>query len=130
MATILIVDDERTVLGLCQNILQLGGHSVLPAGGGEEALRLLQENAPNIDLAVVDIIMPGMNGIQLADRIKSTNPAIPVILMTGYSLREIQQIVGDKNPYRILWKPFKTQSFLRMIENALEHPNLGQKPLS
>jgi len=118
MAAILVVDDEPTILNLCQSILHLGGHTVLAARGAEEALRLTR--GASIELALLDIIMPGMNGIQLAHRLRSANPAVPIILMTGYSLREVQEITGENNPFRIIWKPFKTESLLRMIENALE----------
>jgi two-component system cell cycle sensor histidine kinase/response regulator CckA len=120
MATILVVDDDRTILTLCQKTLRWGGHSVLSAQGGEDAIRLLQASAITIDLALLDIIMPGTNGIQLASRIKATNPNVPIILMTGYSFREIQQVVGEKNPFRIIWKPFIPDALLRMIDNALE----------
>jgi DNA-binding NtrC family response regulator len=120
MATILVADDDRAVLNLCQKILRLGGHRVFSAGGGEEAMSLLQLMPTTIDLALLDIMMPGATGIQLAGRIKATNPNIPIILMTGYSFREIQQIVGERNPFRIIWKPFKTDALLRMIDNAFE----------
>jgi two-component system cell cycle sensor histidine kinase/response regulator CckA len=119
LATILVVDDDRGVLDLCQRILELGGHSVLPCSGGEDAVRVVQSSAESIDLAVLDIIMPGMNGIQLADRIRLMSSSLPIILMTGYSLREVQEITGENNPYRIIWKPFKADSLLRMIENGL-----------
>jgi len=118
METILVVDDEPVVLKLCQAILQRGGYGVLPANGGEEALRLLR-NAPTIDLALLDVMMPGMNGIELAGQIQKASPNIKVVLMSGYGPREIARVIGDDNPYRIIWKPFKTESLLRMIENAL-----------
>jgi len=120
MATVLIVDDEEMVLKLCSGILRFGGHNVLSATGAESALRLLDDKAATVDLAVLDIMMPGVNGIQLAARIQSAHPRIGIILMTGYTLVEIQGLTGEKNPYRIIWKPFKIDSFLRMIDNALE----------
>lgn len=120
MATILVVDDEATVLTLCQRILQLGGYTVLTANNGADALRLLQSSGRTVDLALLDVMMPGMNGIELGARINAVWPAVPIVLMTGYSLREVQQLSGGNAPYRIIWKPFKTESFLRMIENALE----------
>jgi hypothetical protein len=50
---------------------------------------------------------------------------MPVILMTGFSQREIQEIIGEANPYRIIWKTFKAESLLQMIENALEGHSVG-----
>jgi len=120
VATILVVDDEPTVLRLCQRMLQLGGSTVLTAQNGPEALRALQDSGVKVDLSLVDLVMPEMNGIELAARMKAAAPAMPIVLMTGYSLREVRQLVGGDAPYRIIWKPFKTESLLRMIENALQ----------
>jgi CheY-like chemotaxis protein len=118
METILVVDDEPVVLRLCQAILQRGGYAVLPATSGEEALRILHASATTIDLALLDVMMPGMNGIELATEIERTNQGTKVVLMSGYGPREIVRVVGV-HPYRIIWKPFKTESLLQMIENAL-----------
>ena len=118
METILLVDDEPAVLSLCQRILRLGGYNVIAAGSGIEALRLIQSSAERIDLAVVDLMMPGMNGIELATHVQSGNPGVAVVLMTGYGPAQIARLVRD-NPYRIIWKPFRTDSLLRMVENAL-----------
>ena len=119
METILVVDDEPTVLNLCRRILELGGYSVVTAGGGADALRRLNGGPGPIDLALLDVMMPVMNGIELARRIQTEKPGTPVVLMTGFGPQEIARVAGDNNPYRIIWKPFKTESLLRMIENAL-----------
>lgn len=117
METILVVDDEPTVLSLCSRILQLGGYSVQAASNGVDALKLLAAN--DIDLALLDVMMPGMNGVELARRIHTANPAVAIVLMSGYGPQEIGRVVGDIQPYRVIWKPFKTDSLLRMIENVL-----------
>jgi CheY-like chemotaxis protein len=116
--TILVVDDDPTVLHLCQTILKLGGYSVLAASGGADALRLVQTNSSVIDLALLDVIMPIMNGVELARRIQKDYAPIKVVLMSGYGPREIANVIGGQ-PYPIIWKPFKAESLLRMIENVL-----------
>jgi two-component system, cell cycle sensor histidine kinase and response regulator CckA len=118
LETILLVDDEPTVLNLCQRILRVGGYNVIAAESGVDALRRMQNSAQTIDLALLDLMMPGMNGIELARHVQNGNPGVPILLMTGYGPEEIARVVRD-NPYRIIWKPFKTESLLRMIENAL-----------
>jgi len=118
MATILVVDDELTMLNLCENILRMGGYEVLKASGGQEAFTVLQGNTA--DLVLLDVIMPGMNGIEVAKRIQSMTPSTKIVLMTGYGPHEIARVAGSNNPYRIIWKPFKAESLLRMIENVLE----------
>ena len=117
METILVVDDEPSVLNLCRRILQLGGYSVQAASNGMDALRLLSTNP--IDLALLDVMMPGMNGVELARRIHTAKPGVAIVLMSGYGPQEIGRVVGDIQPYRVIWKPFKTDSLLRMIENVL-----------
>jgi two-component system cell cycle sensor histidine kinase/response regulator CckA len=72
--TILLVDDEPGVLRLCYQILNLDGYRVLQATSGEDALRQLQRNTGGLDLALLDVIMPGMNGIELAKRIQAIHP--------------------------------------------------------
>jgi len=130
LETILLVDDEPGVLRLCYQILNLDGYRVLQATSGEEALRLLQKNSEGLDLALLDVIMPGMNGIELAKRIQAIYPNTPIILMTGYGPHEIARVVGDNNPYRIIWKPFKADSLRRMIENVISGSASGASSAS
>ena len=118
MGTILVVDDEPMMLTVCQRMLQSGGYEVIPASSGEAAIHLSRDPKHSIDLALLDVIMPGLNGIETAARLRAAHPQLPIVLMTGYSIREIERIVGE-HPYRIIWKPFKTDSLLRMIDNAL-----------
>jgi CheY-like chemotaxis protein len=119
MATILVVDDEPAVLTLCQRMLRSGGYGVVTASSGEAALGLAGNDQHAIDLALLDVMMPGMNGIELASRLRAAHPKLPIVLMTGYSIVEIKGIIGEHH-YRIIWKPFKTDSLLRMIDNAFE----------
>jgi CheY-like chemotaxis protein len=118
MPTILVVDDDPAVLMLCQRMLQTAGYCVVPASGGKAALRLSVDPQHSIDLALLDIMMPDLNGIDLAAQLRAAHPELPIVLMSGYSVVEIKRIVGE-HPYRIIWKPFKTDSLLRMIDNAL-----------
>jgi CheY-like chemotaxis protein len=66
---------------------------------------------------LIDVMMPVMNGIELARRIRQMRPTVRIVLMSGFSPREILPLVGS-HPYRVIWKPFKSQSLLQMIENA------------
>src|SRR5215469_5239733 len=75
--------------------------------------------SPTIDLALIDVMMPGMNGIELGNRIRNDRPTTKIVLMSGFGPRDIARVAGGKNPYRIIWKPFKAESLLRMVENAL-----------
>src|ERR1700693_1140578 len=118
METILVVDDDPMVMSLCQQMLNRGGYVVVPVRSGSEAVSLLKTTPSTVDLALIDEMRPGMNGIELANHIKNTHPGTKIVLMSGYGPREIEQVIGP-NSYPIIWKPFKTESLLRMIENAL-----------
>ena len=118
MPTILVVDDEPVILKLCVNVMKLGHHDTLEAANGYDALRLLQDRPA--DLALLDVMMPGMNGVELAAEIQRHYRNTKIVLMTGFSKREIMGITGKENPYRVVWKPFKAESLLRMIDHVLD----------
>lgn len=83
MKTILVVDDEEMIRELYRVEMEEAGYRVALACTGEEALSQLEAAKP--DLVVLDIRMPGMNGIDLLRRIKATTPRLPVVLNTAYS---------------------------------------------
>ena len=117
METILVVDDEPTVLLYCERVLELAGYRVAQARSGQEALRVSQGLKHPIDLALLDVMMPGMNGIELATHLRAAQPNLPIVLMSGFGPQEIGRVVGEHS-YRIVWKPFQRDSLLRMIDNA------------
>jgi CheY-like chemotaxis protein len=95
-------------------------YHVVATTSAQEAVRFCENHtSPAIDLALIDVMMPGMNGIELASRIRNDRPNTKIVLMSGFGPRDVARIAGGNNPYRIIWKPFKAESLLRMIENAL-----------
>ncbi len=119
MATILAVDDERVVLGLCQRILEFGGYDVVTASSGDEALRRVSTHSGGIDLALLDVMMPGMNGIALAGHLQEKMPDLPILLMSGYSVHEVSRLMRGTKEFRIIFKPFTSESLLQMIRNTM-----------
>ncbi len=118
--TVLIVDDERTVRMLVIEVLEDLGFTVLQAGDGAAALRILQSTTP-VDLLVSDVGLPGgMNGRQLADAARTMRPELKVLFITGYAENAI--IGGGllAPGMRVLAKPFAVETFaaraLEMIE--------------
>ncbi len=87
--SILCVDDSQEILEICQTILEAHGYLVFTASNGAEALELLQLHS--MDAAVLDNIMPGMNGLDLAHQIKSSTPGILVVMYSG-TLRNNESI--------------------------------------
>jgi CheY-like chemotaxis protein len=83
--TLLCVDDDPRIRELYEALLGSHGYEVLVASSGRQALKLFHSNQ-NIDAVISDYEMPGMNGVQLAGKIKLYNPTIPVIMISGYDL--------------------------------------------
>jgi DNA-binding NtrC family response regulator len=110
------------VLDLCRHVLSLGGYKVLSARGGEEALTFFQTDREGIHLALLDVMMPGMNGFELGQRIQTASPQTKVVLMSGYHSSDVAKITGEDMVYAIIWKPFRAESLLRMVENVLKTP--------
>ena len=118
--TILVVDDEIIVLSLTTMMLRRFGYEVLTAASPEEALRLFDKWPDlRIDLLLVDIIMPGMNGLVLAERIRERRPAVPILYMSGYSERDLLgPILTPEITY--LAKPFSSLQLTRLIREVLD----------
>ncbi len=82
---ILLVEDEPAVLELMRRTLESYGYTVLHASTPERALRAMQEGAARVDLLLTDVVMPGMNGRELAMHLRALDPALRVLFMSGYS---------------------------------------------
>ena len=118
--TILVVDDESTALNFCVAALRQHGFQVFSASGGMQALPFFESGRPGIDLALLDVMMPGFNGVELAKRIQQLSPRTTIVLMSGYAAEEIKRLVGnDAAAYRSMWKPFTSDALVRMIRNVL-----------
>jgi len=118
--TIVVVDDEPVALEFCVTTLKRAGYQVFTASSGQQALTFFQPNRSPVDLALVDIVMPGMSGIELVRRLEKLDTDTKVVLMSGYSPDEIQRVVGDgASDYRCMWKPFEAGALVQMIGNVL-----------
>jgi len=120
--TILIIDDEATVLSLTGLMLGQHGYRAIAAPSAKEALRLF-ETWPDIevDLLMVDIVMPEMNGIELASRLQTIRPGLPVLFFSAYSEQEILRPVFARNvPF--IAKPFTSLQLPKKIRELLDKP--------
>jgi PAS domain S-box-containing protein len=118
--TILLVDDEEVVTEATGMLLEKLGYRVITAGGGREALDIYNQKHAEIDLVIIDMIMPGMSGSDTFDGLKGINPSIRAILSSGYSLNGKAQAIMDKGVRVFLQKPYRLQSLARAIRKALE----------
>ena len=123
--TILIVDDEIAVLSLTTLMLERYGYEVLAAASAKEALHLF-EVWPDIevDLLLVDIVMPEMNGVELASRIRAIRPDLPILYFSAYSDQEtLRPVIARTNPY--IAKPFNSIQLTRSIRSILDGPSVS-----
>lgn len=86
MKTILCIDDDFSILQTRRHVLESFGYDVLTAPSGQHGLQLVSQHAQKIDLVIVDYLMPGMNGDEVAANLKSEFPSLPVIAMSGAHL--------------------------------------------
>jgi len=112
MPTILVVEDNPTILNMLASVLDREGFAVLTAECAATALSLSPSKLAQVDVLVTDVIMPGMDGPTLARRLKSENPSLSVLLISGYCAPE-QLEMGRS--FHFLPKPFSVKLFLRVI---------------
>lgn len=89
LGTVLVVDDEISVLQVASKVLRRGGYDVIEAPGGEEALRVAAEYPGKIDLLLTDVMMPGMSGRKLGEAFTELHPSTSVLFMSAYTQDEI-----------------------------------------
>ena len=118
-ATILAVDDNQAIRSLIRETLAPLGYKILVAASGDEALEISRTEKEKIDLLLTDIVMPGMSGRQLINRLQSERPALKAILMSGYPA----DIVGPNSflePHlNFIEKPFMQAELVRKINQVL-----------
>ncbi len=119
--TILIVEDEPMVREPVRNTLSRLGYYVLVASNGPEALSVAQEHSGKIDLLLTDVVMPGMNGRELADKLRESRPATKVLFTSGYTENVIvHQGVLDPD-VNFISKPHTPPALARKIREVLDH---------
>jgi DNA-binding NtrC family response regulator len=114
---ILVVDDEPAICQLLGQTLVAESYLVETAGSTEEALLRL-ERAP-FDLAIVDLLLPGMNGLVLAEAIRMLDPDTPVILITAYGTASFEGMASHPAISHYLHKPFDTDRLLDLIRTHI-----------
>jgi len=112
---ILVVEDEAGLRGMVRETLSQRGYKVLEARNGEEALRLFEEQGKNIDLLLMDVVMPKGGGLDVAEKLRPRTPKI--LLMSGYTDR-INEI--EKSRFHLLQKPFAPDTLAQRIREVLD----------
>jgi DNA-binding response OmpR family regulator len=113
--TILVVDDNLDIRAFAKRFLETAGWAVVTAADGEEGLRIYEQYQSNIVLLLTDVMMPNVNGLELADRVQGIDSQLPVLFMSGSGYPGLECIA----------KPFRSVELLDRISRALNanaHP--------
>ncbi len=122
LANILVIDDEEVMRDSCKQILSRQGHHVKLAENGYQGLELLKEKS--FDLVILDLKMPGIDGMEVLEKIKESSPETAVVVITGYATVESAVEAMRRGAYDFLPKPFTPEEFRLIIERALEKKRL------
>jgi len=117
--TILVIDDDSAVRHIVSHMLTHVGLSALVAESGLEGLSLFDKNPQKIDVVLLDMTMPGMDGLETARQLKSKRQGLPIVLMSGYSLHEVTLQSKGLGIAGVVQKPFNMKNLLATVRHAL-----------
>src|SRR5262245_1670474 len=126
-ATVLVVDDEPAVLDTVRDGLAAHGYQVLTAASPDAAIQVAQAHAGTITLALIDVVMPGMSGPQVAQRLHETRPELKILFMSGFST-EVVVVHGLTEGDPLLVKPFSLATLSRKVREILEYRSPFSRP--
>ena len=118
--SILVVEDEEIVRNLVCEVLRSHGYRVLSTGRGDEALRIVQMEDRDIDLLISDVVMPEMNGMELAHRVREGSPRSRVLFVSGYSEGDMADQGLEAVAFQVLQKPFTPDTLARKVREVLD----------
>jgi len=124
--TVLLVDDEQSVIDVCSEMLVSLGYEVISVQKGKDALDILKQDGINIDLVILDMIMPEMSGLKVFKQIKSISPGMKVLLASGYSQKnDVEKLIRQSSD-GFIQKPFDVARLSKRVMSCLES-DISQK---
>jgi two-component system, cell cycle sensor histidine kinase and response regulator CckA len=117
---ILLVDDEEMILDSGEKMLRILDYEVIVAGDGETALGIFRSRREEIDLVILDMVMPGMNGADVYNKLKETDPNVRVLISSGYSMDGLPEGFGVHDSERFLQKPFDLKTLFKKTRELLD----------
>ena len=118
--TVLIVDDEEIVRYLSSDMLQVLGYKTLMASDGREAVEIYRKRSKEIDLVLLDMIMPRMGGLETLCELKKLDPEVKVVVSSGYEQDEHSQRIMQEGAILYLKKPYMIDSLSQAIQQAFD----------
>ncbi len=118
--TILIAEDDQMVCDLMQTVLNRAGYRTICTRDGQKAVEMFESNMDDIDMAVLDVVMPKKNGREVSDAIKALKPETKVLFCSGYSTNAIHSNFVLHEDTKLLQKPFSADELLRKVRELLD----------
>ena len=120
--TVLVVDDEETPRSVTCRMIRALGYPTQTARDGREALRYIQQHPGEIRLVLTDLVMPYMDGGELAERVRDLHPHLAIVLMSAYPVGRIAELLAAYPELPFLEKPFTTEALHRVLTPLLGPP--------
>jgi signal transduction histidine kinase/CheY-like chemotaxis protein len=121
--TILLIDDEDMILDVGKALLEKLGYQVLVAADGRAGLEIFRQNTAKIDLVILDMIMPEMNGSETYQRLKKMDPGVKVLWSSGYTMDGVANDILKQSSHGFIQKPFDIQKLSHKIREAIQNPD-------
>jgi CheY-like chemotaxis protein len=118
--TVLFIDDENMIVEMAEELFEQLGYKVLTAGSGTAAIETYEKNKERIDMVLLDMIMPDMNGGETYDKLKEINPNVKVLLASGYSMNGTASEIMDRGCNGFIQKPFKMEELSQKLRGILD----------
>ncbi|WP_372681590.1 response regulator [Desulfosarcina sp.] len=118
--SVLLVDDEKMVLEVGKAILQRLGNAVITAASGEEALDRFGQHRESIGCVVLDLTMPGMDGLATFKQLRKLSPKLPIIIASGLAIDQVTVQFGNMQPSSVIQKPYQVADLSAKIKGILK----------
>lgn len=126
-STVLVVEDQQGMRQLICRMLERSHFAVFDCGNARQALGLL-DGHPEIELAIIDMVMPGMSGLDLAAEMSRRHPGIQILYISGFVASIAIQAIADQRPEAVLLKPFTEQQLMQRVRRLLS--DAGDPPIA
>jgi signal transduction histidine kinase/ActR/RegA family two-component response regulator len=124
--TVLIVEDEHTLRQAISKMLRRKGFTVFEAGDGEAGASLFRDKAPEIDVVLLDLTLPGLSGGEVLSEVRRLQPDVTVIVTSAYSREQAQTTLGARPPWLYIRKPYQVSELTDLIRESIRAKTVGQ----